>query len=180
MKVVSLPSAQNGHQTVDAAAFRTVLGRFVTGVTVITTKAPDGAAAGVTVSSFNTLSLDPPLVLWSLALRAPSLKTFRVAERFAVNILAQNQSTIALQFAKPAPDKFRDVPLEFGLGGIPLITGAAAQLECTFEKRYPGGDHELVIGRVVRAHAFDHKPLVYGQGQFGDFSISKSEGTART
>jgi flavin reductase (DIM6/NTAB) family NADH-FMN oxidoreductase RutF len=173
-------SVQDISQTVDSYAFRSVLGRFVTGVTVITTKAPDGTVAGVTVSSFNTLSLDPPLVLWSLALQAPSLKTFRAAQRFAVNILAQNQSAIALQFAKAAPDKFRNIPLDYGLDDIPLITGAAARLECTVEQRYPGGDHELVIGRVVRVHAFDHKPLVYGQGQFGDFSIAKSEGTSRT
>jgi flavin reductase (DIM6/NTAB) family NADH-FMN oxidoreductase RutF len=178
MNIASAPSSLIHDQTVDANAFRSVLGCFVTGVTVMTTKAPDGTVAGVTVSSFNTLSLSPPLVLWSLALQAPSLKTFRAARRFAVNILAQGQSAIATQFARPAADKFFGIALEAGLDDVPLIAGVAAQLECIVEQRYPGGDHELVIGRVVRANAFDHKPLVYGQGQFGDFSVTIAEGTS--
>lgn len=178
MNSALVTSPTSGVQVIDSTAFRLVLGRFVTGVTVITSRSPDGIAAGVTVSSFNTLSLDPPLVLWSLALKAPSLRIFRAAERFAVNILAKDQSAIATQFARPAADKFQGITLEHGLGEVPLITGVAARLECMVEQRYPGGDHELVIGRVVRAQAFDRRPLVYGQGQFGDFSIAASEGTA--
>src|SRR5579863_5828614 len=114
---------------VDPATFRSVLRRFVTGVTVITTRGAR-AAAGVTISSFNTLSLDPPLILWSLALKAPSLKIFRDSDRFAVNILADDQSAIAMQFAKSAPDKFGGIETVAGLGGAPLIVGAVAHLEC--------------------------------------------------
>ena len=154
---------------IDQATFRAVLGRFVTGVTVITTAAPNGATAGVTVSSFNTLSLEPPLVLWSLALRAPSLKTFRAAEYFAVNILASGQRALATQFARPAADKFVGIKTVEGLHRLPLIDGAAAHLECAVEHRYPGGDHELFIGRVLRAEVGSETPLAYAQGLFGDF-----------
>lgn len=155
---------------VDPATFRQALGRFVTGVTVITTRAPDGRTAGVTVSSFNTLSLDPPLILFSLALKAPSLAVFRAAERFAVNILAEGQETVALQFARPSEDKFAGVALVDGLGGVPLIDGAVAHLECLVAERYPGGDHEIVIGRLQRTHAAEKAPLVYHRGRFGQFT----------
>jgi flavin reductase (DIM6/NTAB) family NADH-FMN oxidoreductase RutF len=164
---------------VDPASFRAALGKFITGVTVITTRVADGAAVGVTVSSFNTLSLDPPLILWSLALSAPSLERFRAAEHFAVNILAQDQSALAFQFAKPSPDKFHSVETLDGLAGIPLIAGAAAQLECRVEARHPGGDHELVIGRVIRALSTSRPPLVYGHGQFGNFRSPALEGACQ-
>jgi flavin reductase (DIM6/NTAB) family NADH-FMN oxidoreductase RutF len=155
---------------VDPATFRSVLGRFVTGVTVITTRAPGALVAGVTVSSFNTLSLDPPLVLWSLALAAPSLRTFRASERFAVNILASDQRAVAMQFSRPAADKFQGIRTVEGLEGVPLIASASAYLECMVEQRYPGGDHELMIGRVIRATASERTPLAFGQGLFGTFS----------
>lgn len=90
--------------SVDAATFRSALGRFVTGVTVMTARAADGRLAGMTASSFNTLSLDPPLILWSIALKSPSLEVFRAAGRFAVNILAQDQQALARQFSHAAPN----------------------------------------------------------------------------
>ena len=161
--------AAGARTPIDPGTFRAVLGKFVTGVTVVTTRAPDGAIAGVTVSSFNTLSLDPPLVLWSLALRAPSLQIFRASARFAVNILAQDQRAIANQFARPSTDKFKGIALLEGLEGVPLIAGAAAYVECVAAQRYPGGDHELMIGQVERASATERTPLVYAQGNFGNF-----------
>jgi flavin reductase (DIM6/NTAB) family NADH-FMN oxidoreductase RutF len=164
-------------QTIDSSTFRAVLGKFVTGVTVITARGAEATAVGVTVSSFNTLSLDPPLILWSLSLFAPSLKLFRSSQRFAVNILAQDQSSIAKQFARPAADKFLGVETIEGLDAVPLIVGAVAHLECSVEHRYPGGDHELIIGRVLRATSSQLVPLVYGHGQFGNFLISPHEGT---
>jgi flavin reductase (DIM6/NTAB) family NADH-FMN oxidoreductase RutF len=154
---------------VDPATFRSVLGRFVTGVTIMTTRCPRNAIAGVTVSSFNTLSLDPPLILWSLALTAPSLAVFRDAKRFAVNILSDDQSAVAMQFARHASDKFVGIETIAGLGAVPLIVGAVAHLECDVEQRYPGGDHELIIGRIRRAFASHRTPLVYGHGKFGNF-----------
>ncbi len=154
----------------DPAHLRAVLGRFATGVTVITSVAPDGQRAGVTASSFNTLSLDPPLVLWSLSLKAPSLSVFRSGPHFAVNILAADQAAIALQFARPAEDKFRDIATYEGVGGVPLITGAIAHLVCSVVRRDPGGDHELYIGQVVDAVHTDRSPLVYARGGFGHFA----------
>jgi flavin reductase (DIM6/NTAB) family NADH-FMN oxidoreductase RutF len=163
---------KDGCPAIDPATFRLALGRFVTGVTVMTTRCPRGVTAGVTVSSFNTLSLDPPLILWSLSLRTPSLKVFRDSDRFAVNILADDQSSIAMQFARPAPDKFANIGTSEGLVAVPLIDGAVAHIECAVENRYPGGDHELIIGRIIRATATERTPLVYGQGKFGNFSVS--------
>lgn len=155
---------------VHPAEYRTVLGRFATGVTVMTTVCPQGRRAGVTVSSFNTLSLDPPLVLWSLALKAPSLSVFRDAGRFAVNILAEDQAGLALQFARGADDKFLGVATTEGLGGVPLIQGAVAHIECEMERRDDGGDHELYIGRTVRTHSSDRHPLIFAKGRFGQFT----------
>lgn len=157
--------------SVDAATFRSALGRFVTGVTVMTARAPDGRLAGMTASSFNTLSLDPPLILWSIALKSPSLEVFREAGRFAVNILAQDQQALARRFSHAAADKFAGVEIHDGLGGAPLVAGAVAHLECELAARYPGGDHEILIGRVVRARAEAAlAPLVYCRGQFGCFA----------
>ena len=149
---------------------RAVLGRFATGVTVITTVTHEGARAGVTASSFNTLSLDPPLILWSLSLRAPSLAHYRAAPRFAVNILGEDQAAVALQFARPSEDKFRGIPVHDGLGGVPLLTGAIAHLECEVVRRDPRGDHELFIGSVVRASHTDRAPLIFAKGSFGQFA----------
>jgi flavin reductase (DIM6/NTAB) family NADH-FMN oxidoreductase RutF len=164
------PPPDQRTSSVDPSTFRSVLGRFVTGVTVITTRAPDGRRAGVTVSSFNTLSLDPPLILFSLALKAPSLSVFRAADRFAVNILAEGQEHIARQFARPADDKFEGIEVEDGVDEVPLIAGALAHLECDVTDRYPGGDHEIVLGRLHRTSASERAPLVYHRGQFGQFT----------
>jgi flavin reductase (DIM6/NTAB) family NADH-FMN oxidoreductase RutF len=154
----------------DPAQFRTVLGRFATGVTVITTAAGSGERVGVTVNSFNTLSLDPPLILWSLALSAWSAELFRGADRFAVNILRADQAGVARQFARPGLDKFAGVATREGLGGVPLIEDAVAHIECSVHQRHPGGDHDLYIGLVERAASVDHQPLVYLGSRFGSFA----------
>ncbi len=155
---------------IDPATYRSVLGRFVTGVTVITARGPDDRTVGLTVNSFNTVSLDPPLVLWSLALKSPSLAVFRAQNWVAVNILAHDQRDLALRFSKPAEDKFRGVAVQEGLGGAPLLVGATACLECRIRHRYPGGDHEIIVGRIVRTEASDRPPLVFHRGQFGAFT----------
>ncbi len=154
-----------------ARAFRDVVGAFPTGVAVITTSA-NGQRAGVTVSSFNTLSLDPPLILWSLALTAPSLPLFRAAGRFVVNILAEGQEEIALQFARAAEDKFRDIGLVSPDGILPAIEGAAAHLICDLHALQPGGDHEILIGRVSQALHDPQPPIVFHRGRFGGFQVA--------
>ncbi len=149
----------------DPSLYRAVMGAFPTGVTVMTAADQPGRS-GVTASSFNTVSLDPPLILWSLGLKAPSLATFRAAGHFAVNVLAAGQKDIALHFARPAADKFAGIDTFTGVTGAPLIRGALAHVECRVWSRYPGGDHEIMLGEVVSLRRGDGAPLVFAGGTF--------------
>jgi flavin reductase (DIM6/NTAB) family NADH-FMN oxidoreductase RutF len=155
-----------GLRPCDPSLYRAVMGAFPTGVTVMTALAGEGERCGVTASSFNTVSLDPPLILWSLGLKAPSLELFRQAGHFAVNVLGEGQKETALQFARPAADKFAGVECFAGLTGVPLIRGALAHIECRVWSRYPGGDHEIMLGEVVSLARGDGKPLVFAAGAF--------------
>jgi 3-hydroxy-9,10-secoandrosta-1,3,5(10)-triene-9,17-dione monooxygenase reductase component len=150
----------------DPALYRDVMGAFATGVTVMTLGQADGFRLGVTASSFNTVSLDPPLILWSLALKAPSLAEFRSSDLFAVNVLSADQKDIALQFARPSEDKFAGVPIVEGTQRLPLIAGALAHIECRTVARYPGGDHEIMLGQVLTLRRSHHAPLVFQSGAF--------------
>ncbi|MEJ7929374.1 flavin reductase [Ramlibacter sp. AN1015] len=151
---------------VDTRELRRVLGAFVTGVTVITTVDQEGRAFGVTANSFTSVSLDPPLILWNQALKAPSHPAFRDARYFAVNILAEDQVWVSQRFATPRTDKFEGVPVRSGLGGVPLIEGCAAYLECSKEANYPGGDHAIFMGRVESFRHDARQPLVFGNGRY--------------
>jgi flavin reductase (DIM6/NTAB) family NADH-FMN oxidoreductase RutF len=119
----------------------------VTGVTVVTTLDREGKAHGVTANSFSSVSLDPPLVLWSQALASKSYPTFRDSEHFIVNILANDQVEISNHFGKSRQDKFNSVPCSPGIGGAPILTGTAAHLECVKVAAYPSGDHVIYLGR---------------------------------
>ncbi len=147
--------------------FRDALGSFPTGVTVVTALAPDGRAIGVTISSFNSVSLEPPLILWSLSRTSPSLAAFAQASYYAVNVLAADQQWISESFASPDGDRFNGVEVNRGLGGAPLIAGCAAWLVCSNEAHYPGGDHLILVGRV---HSFAREsaaePLVFHAGRY--------------
>jgi flavin reductase (DIM6/NTAB) family NADH-FMN oxidoreductase RutF len=157
----------HAHPPIDPLLLRQVLGVFPTGVTVMTTCAEDGHFVGVTVNSFNSLSLDPPLILWSLSRRSGSLRPFQAASHFAVNVLAQDQAAVSRRFASRAIDKFRDVEVDVGLGGVPLVGGCAAYIECRTWSSQPAGDHVLFIGRVQRVQASGRPPLVFsGAGYF--------------
>ena len=145
---------------------REVLGCFATGVAVVTTVGDGGVPVGVTINSFNSVSLNPPLVLWSLSLAAPSLSAFRNHRAFAVNILSEGQVHIGRQFARPAPDKFAGIDWQPGYRGVPLIAETAARLECRTWQRYEGGDHEIFIGEVIAMAATDKAPLVFPRGRF--------------
>lgn len=149
----------------DPALYRDVMGAFATGVTVMTLQA-DGLRLGVTASSFNTVSLDPPLILWSLALKAPSLDAFRRHDHFAVNVLSATQKDIALQFARPSDDKFAGISTLSGQHGLPLIAGALAHVECRTVARYPGGDHEIMLAEVLTLRRADGDPLIFQRGAF--------------
>ena len=140
------PDGAAAASAIDPADLRKVLGTFVTGVTVITTIDASGKAYGLTANSFTSVSLNPPIVLWNLSLTAPSHPIFREASRFAVNILADDQIDISKRFASLGRDKFAGVAVRRGLGGIPLIEGCAAYLECRSEASFPGGDHIVFLG----------------------------------
>jgi flavin reductase (DIM6/NTAB) family NADH-FMN oxidoreductase RutF len=152
--------------TVAPAAFREALGHFATGITVITTSDPECGRCGVTATSFGSLSLDPPLVQWSLRNAAQSLPVFLRSGRFAVNILASDQEHVSRAFATPSADRFAGLPFEEGLDGLPLLTGAAAWIECALETTLPGGDHTILVGRVLRARTFPHTPLLHWRGRY--------------
>lgn len=144
--------------------FRDTLGQFATGVTVMTTVSPEGHRVGITASSFNSLSLDPPLILWSLARQAASFTAFQVGAAFAVNVLSAPQENLALQFARVGGGKFEGVALHPGLDEVPLISGCTVYFECLVEARYPGGDHDIIVGRVRRIFNVGKAPLLFHCG----------------
>ncbi|KPQ07357.1 MAG: DIM6/NTAB family protein [Rhodobacteraceae bacterium HLUCCA12] len=150
----------------DPAQFRAVMGCFPTGVTIMTVHDDDLGPIGVTASSFNTVSLEPPLILWSLALKAHSLAAFRANDHFAVNILGAGQCDLASRFARAGEDKFAQVETLAGETGAPLLAGALAHIECHVAARYPGGDHEIILGEVLSLHRGDGEPLVFSEGRF--------------
>lgn len=154
-------SAEDGHR-----ALRTALGAFATGVTVVTTLDPEGRAIGLTVNSFNTVSLEPPLVLWSLSRASPNLEAFLRAGHFAVNVLAADQQALSERFARRGADKFAGLDWREGLGGAPLLPGCCAILECRNETQHPGGDHLIFIGRVEGCSRSGEAPLVFHGGRY--------------
>lgn len=152
----------------DAASFRAALGTFVTGVTVITTDSPDGPIAMV-ANSFASVSLDPPLVLWSPAKSSHRFAHFHGSRRFAVHILAADQRHICelIVGSKTAINK---VPTHKSHCGMPIIEGALATFECNLEATHDAGDHAIIIGRVTKAHHGGGDPLVFHGGKYGSFN----------
>lgn len=150
----------------DPRELRNALGSFVTGVTVITALAADGTPCGVTVNSFTSVSLDPPLILWSQSLNAFSYPIFRDAGRFVVNILADDQVDISRRFSTPGLDRFAGLEYEPGIGGVPLLRGCIAHLQCLRESIYPGGDHAVFLGRVEDFTYQPLRPLAFIRGGY--------------
>lgn len=150
----------------DAREFRAALGTFATGVTVITTRAADGTPVGLTASSFNSVSIDPPMVLWSLAKKANSLPVFQEAIDWAVHVLAANQEPLANRFSRAGEDKFSGLALENGVGRVPLLAGCAARFQCKTSFRYEGGDHIIFVGEVSSFERGEHPPLVFHAGGY--------------
>ncbi|WP_405404397.1 flavin reductase family protein [Paracoccus sp. Ld10] len=151
----------------DARLFRQALGRFTTGVTVITTCTADGRREGMTANSFSAVSLDPPLILWSIRNEAVTLPAFTAAGVFAINILTQEQAALSHHFATPSPDKFADIGHSAGHGGCPVLDDTLALFECDLHQIVEAGDHAIMIGRVVRA-SFDDaaSPLLFSGGRY--------------
>ena len=160
------PASIDGVSAPDTQHLRRAMGRFATGVTVVTTCGPDGKLEGVTANSFSTVSLDPPLVLWSLSRRAGSFDTFQTAKHFVVNVLSADQIDLCRHFATRSEDKLSGVAFRDGLGGCPVLPDVLAHFECVREAVIEGGDHCIFIGRVVEASHRDGEPLVFSAGGF--------------
>lgn len=153
--------------TFDLRQYRNALGAFPTGVAIVTTVASNGAFVGLTINSFASVSLVPPLVLWSLNAVSPSLPAFDRAPYFAVNILAEDQVELSRRFASSRLHKFADLEVHAGLGEVPLLAGCAARLECRTYARHGGGDHVLFLGHVERfAYDAGKRPLVFCGGKY--------------
>ena len=156
----------NTKQTFDRLDLRKALGSFGTGVTIVTTKSPDGRLIGVTANSFSSVSLDPAIVLWSLQKTSPSLAAYDDCGRFVINVLALSQIEHSRRFSSPVPDKFNGVNYELGLAGLPVLDGCAAIFECRTVQRLDVGDHILYLGQVEAYQHQDHNALLYVQGKY--------------
>ena len=157
---------EGGEPSEDPKAFRRTLGQFSTGVTVIATER-DGQPVGVTANSFSSLSLDPPLILWSIARTSRSFTAFSEATHFCVSVLGEHQIDVSQKLSSSRDDKFSEVSWQSGIGGSPVITGAIATLECSTFAVQDGGDHIILIGKVLRHRRHGGKALLYAQGQYG-------------
>jgi len=154
-----------GH-SVDADTLRAALSGFATGVTIVTCLGANGTPVGLTVNSFNALSLEPPMVLWSLRLASPSLPAFDAAGHFAINVLAEAQVELSRRFASTVPAKFDEGVWGRGTGGVPVLAGCAATFECELASHQVAGDHRLYLGRVLVASSQPVPPLLYHSGRY--------------
>ena len=147
--------------------FRAALGMFATGVTVVTARRPNGTLVGLTANSFNSVSIAPPLVLWSLSRQAGSMAAFERGSHYAINILAAGQHALAERFADKSADRFAEVAFREGSGGAPVLEGAAAVFECFNRSRYEEGDHVIFVGEVEHcARRKGAKPLLFHGGRY--------------
>jgi len=160
---------------IDQKVFRTALGAFATGVTVVTARGPDGRDIGLTANSFNSVSLDPPMVLWSLNKNSASLPAFVDGGHFAVHVLAASQQSLSDRFASRSEDRFAGLDVDRGPAGTPLLRDCAACFVCRLAFRYDGGDHQILVGEVIH---FDHRndaPLIYHGGAYGGLRQSRGK-----
>jgi len=151
----------------DPRSFRQALGCFATGITVVTSVGLDGEYLGFTANSFNSVSLDPPLVLFSLDRGAYSLKAFEAAGVFAINILREDQEAVSIAFARALSNKWEGVRTEIWQTGSPILIDALASFDCETTSMHDGGDHVIFVGRVLRLRAgVDGRPLLYFRGAY--------------
>lgn len=151
--------------TPSARDFRDALSQFATGVTIITTKLEDGSFIGLTASSFNSVSLNPPLVLWSLSQTAQCLPIFTGNSHYVINVLSTEQAHLAEKFSKQGEDRFKDLAFTLSPTGLPIIAGVAAWFECHNRSRYPEGDHVIFVGEVETCDVKPQKPLIFHGGR---------------
>ena len=162
-----LEAGRNGSGPLDAQVFRSALGCFATGITVVTAVAPSGELLGITANSFNSVSLDPPLVLFSLHRAAYSLGAFTEGGHFAVNILSEEQRELSARFATALADKWSGIEYECWETGAPILKTCLAAFECSTRALYDGGDHVIFLGEVLRLRCeMNGKPLLYYRGSY--------------
>ena len=150
----------------DTLAFRRALGMFATGITVVTAQTPDGRRIGLTVNSFNSVSLTPPLVLWSLARHLPVLADFEQCSHYAINVLATHQQPLSQRFATRADDKFAELDVREGVTGAPILRDALFSLDCRVIEAIPASTHSIFLCEVVDAKFAEASPLLYFNGRF--------------
>jgi len=165
--------------------FRDALGLFATGVVVITSAGNAGCGSGnrclgATISSFSSVSLDPPLILFSIGRHSKAFAAWQSVDHFAVNILGENQSAISTRFARAMTDKWNDVDVSPGLAGVPLLSDALAWIECQTYAKYDGGDHLIIVGQVLSLTARsgeDLRPLIFFGGKYRQLDINSGIST---
>lgn len=155
-----------GDGAVEARALRQALGHYATGVAVVTARAPDGTPVGLTCNSFTSVSLDPPLVQWSISRASRFHAPIIAATHFAVHVLERRQLELARQFASRQPDRFAGVAIEEGIAGLPLLGHFHARFQCQSHGRHDAGDHTILLGRVLRHEAHEGEPLVFYRGGY--------------
>jgi flavin reductase (DIM6/NTAB) family NADH-FMN oxidoreductase RutF len=160
--------------------FRDALGQFATGVTIITACSPQGAPVGLTVSSFNAVSLTPPLVLWSLGVSSSSMEVFSNVSHYAIHVLAADQKALAERFARKGVDRFAGLTCETSSNGVPLLPNALATFECRSHSQHAAGDHVIFIGEVEQCrHRNDKSPLLYHGGALHDGDLADLAGSGK-
>jgi flavin reductase (DIM6/NTAB) family NADH-FMN oxidoreductase RutF len=168
------------NSAIDPRDFRNALGTFATGVTIITAITPDGKPYGLTCNSFASVSLNPPLVLWSLGMFSNGLSIFQSASHFTVNVLGASQQELSNRFAKSSEDKFAGVEWTPGLGKAPVLANCVASFQCRAANRYYGGDHIIFLG-AVEAYAYNRQePLLFARGGYGRFMPPDGAGTPKS
>ena len=150
--------------------FRNALGSFATGITVITALGKNGQKVGMTVNSFNSVSLDPALVLWSIGRDSNCFEDFMAAEAFAIHVLAEDQQELSNRFTKTGSDRFAGLELSEGLSGVPLLTHYSTCFQCSLANQYDGGDHVIIVGKVLELSDHGLNPLIFHRGGYKELA----------
>jgi 3-hydroxy-9,10-secoandrosta-1,3,5(10)-triene-9,17-dione monooxygenase reductase component len=170
-------SLGNALFTVPRDLLRRAFASFPTGVVILSTITLDERKVGLTVSSFNSVSVSPPLILWSISKTTPSFTAFRDTAYFCVNVLCERQIEIARHFARPSVDKFATIRHVVHETHVPIVEECAAYLVCRMWRQYDGGDHLIIVGEVVDVGTSDEIPLVFGLGRYGRLALDQTSRT---
>lgn len=162
----AMPEVTERQHTMEPLHLRQVFGQFATGVTIVTTGGITGEAVGMTVSSFNTVSLEPPLILWCIDKKTGCFDAFNQCRHFAIHVLSDEQDNLSSLFARRGVDKFSQLDYHMSERGVPLLHEYCARLQCTLTARHEGGDHLIMVGRVDQMHTQDRAPLIFHRGTY--------------